>query len=208
VVATVSAAWLAYIAIQRMQTQSKESSDALLSQRRVDYTLTVLRELAQCIGEGKVGSTARADLLLHMCPERLPMTRVALELFPTSEEREIFLRRAIVERGNLPWHTYDQCVALDEIAETARRIVGKAPDHEECTFQHLVDRALAEQEDDVSKYHWSITEEEMPELQSENPRRTDGPEVSERGLEFPESHACSPMNPGPVVICPRYPTIF
>jgi len=149
-IATAGAAWLAYIAIRYSRGQAKASADALLEERHTTYTLEVLRDLAVAV-EGNLnprenpGFRGRVQTLLHMCPERMPMTRAAFDAFPTEDELAAFLAMAVEERGNLDWFRFETGVALDEIAETARGLLGEPSAGPRWQLRSILDDALAAQ---------------------------------------------------------------
>jgi hypothetical protein len=149
-IATAAAAWLAYIAIRYSRSQAKASADALLDDRHTTYTLEILRDLAVAV-EGNLnprdnpGYRGRVQTLLHLCPERMPMTRAAFDAFPTEDELAAFLAMAVEERGQLDWFRFETGAALDEIAETAQRLLGSPGAGPRWQLRSILDDARAAQ---------------------------------------------------------------
>jgi hypothetical protein len=147
-IATAAAAWLAYLAIRHSHHQARASADALLAERHTTYTLEILRDLADAVEgrlAGRSGSILRVQTLLQLCPERMPMTRAAFRAHPTDYERGAYMALAVERLGTLDWVRFDVCVALDEIAETARRLLGQPSLGREWDLQRLLDEVAAEE---------------------------------------------------------------
>jgi hypothetical protein len=148
-IATAAAAWLAYIAIRQTQRQAKVSADALLEERHVTYTLEVLRDLGDAVmlnwnfKERGAGARVRVQTLLHLCPERMPMTRCAFDAFPTQDERAAYDAVTAEKLGSLSVIQQEIVVALDEIAETARRLLGQPSPEGDWSTQKLLDDVAA-----------------------------------------------------------------
>jgi hypothetical protein len=147
-ITTALAALFAAYAIWYSRRQAKASADALLEERHTTYTLEILRHLAIAVDahwnlRPNSGSRVRVPTLLHLCPERMPMTRAAYRAYPTEEERGAYLALAVERRGRLDWVTFDACVAHDEIAETARRLLGQPSPGREWDLQRRLDEAAA-----------------------------------------------------------------
>ena len=77
VVATVAAAWLAWLAIRRGNAQAKQSADALVRERRIDFELDQLDQLHTHVMSLAPfsGPTAKN---LQLLPDHLPMLRAVM----------------------------------------------------------------------------------------------------------------------------------
>jgi hypothetical protein len=96
-VATTAAAWLAWLAIVRAGRQAKQSQDALIRERRIDYQLGVLTDLADnlCLASGEPHVEARHTTLASLLPESLvPLCRAAVGLPAPEAARAIVSERA------------------------------------------------------------------------------------------------------------------
>ena len=129
-IATAVAAWLAFIAITQSKRQAKENADAIVTERRVDYELGLLKELAEynsashTINQPDKFEQMSTRLRL-LGPDRLPMTRALFDL-PTTDD-------GMRERRSAHWGTRrpkrspdrGRSAILDEINTTADTLLAE-----------------------------------------------------------------------------------
>lgn len=89
-IATVAAAGLAAWTIRQSKKQAKESQDALIAERRIDFELGVLADLAELVEKRWLSDDGsrrlRIRTVAQMLPaETIPLTRAAAGL-PTTDE--------------------------------------------------------------------------------------------------------------------------
>lgn len=87
-----AAAWLAAVTIRATKTQAKQSQDALLRERRIDFELGVLRDLAEYNLKGHSVSWASEmfTVLAAMLPADLvPLARACVKLGSTPEAQAV-----------------------------------------------------------------------------------------------------------------------
>ena len=72
IAATVAAAWFAYWSIRKSGKQAKRAADALVRERRLDFELDLLKELAEVLTwpQGRPEQHEQLALRLRMLPSR------------------------------------------------------------------------------------------------------------------------------------------
>ena len=130
-IATAVAAWLAYIAITQSKRQARENAEAIVRERRVDYELGLLKELAEY--DSASHTINQPDKFEQMStrlrllgPDRLPITRALFNL-PTTDDG---IRAKDAALSGIPLDLNDPRIAgrsaiLDEINTTADALLAE-----------------------------------------------------------------------------------
>jgi hypothetical protein len=98
-IGTVIAVFLAYGQIKQARQDAKAAQTAQLKERRVDFELTVLRELL--IAANRVDHLHVQALALTLTPSVVPITRAAAQL-PTTRDAERMAARLSLPEGAHP----------------------------------------------------------------------------------------------------------
>lgn len=80
-VGTVAAAWFAYLAIRQAKAQEGQAQKALIHERRLDFELDVLRDLALAVPRLDTASMTGLAVMLPVAD--IPLTRASLHLTST-----------------------------------------------------------------------------------------------------------------------------
>jgi hypothetical protein len=122
-VATSAAAFLAWLAIRRSGKEAQASRDALVRERRIDFQLGILKEVAEVSQHWP--KEARYTTLASLLPESLiPLTRAVLDL-PAPEAARVRIQEVVDAANDAePYLTIGRATAAaDLVAEEVTQAI-------------------------------------------------------------------------------------
>jgi hypothetical protein len=136
-ITTALAAGFAAYAIWQSKRQAEKSNQALIAERRADYALDILRDLAEFVSkDGSVaGRNETVKLLLQLSPARIPTARAQFGVNPTEHDYAAYSEliakgRAMNQSGQTIGLTVDDVtrpVILAEIKDAIDEELARRP---------------------------------------------------------------------------------
>ena len=124
-VAAAAAVWFAVVTNKNANEQAKRSHDALVRERRIDFELDVLKDLAEynLLDDSVFGARARFVLLASTLPADLvPLSRAAVDLDSTTNAKDHVRAVRVNESSSSPRVLLRNRIQAEIVQAIARRV--------------------------------------------------------------------------------------